>query len=93
MFEDKLKEIRNFCESNSSAEIKKKYSRYFKGDFDGYGIEQKLFKAQRDKWIEEWKSDMTLEKYLDLSDILMQTGKYEEKKLFFRHLLEQCTII
>jgi len=81
MLDDKIKEIRTFCESNSDAEIIKKYSRYFKGGFDGYGIEQKLFEAQRDRWIDEWKSDMTLKKYLDLGDILMKSGKFEEKSL------------
>ena len=79
MIDIKLKEIRDFCESNSNPEIIKKYSRYFREGFDGYGIEQKLFEKQRDKWIEEWKSDMTLDKYLELGNKLMQSGRYEEK--------------
>ena len=79
MIDIKLKEIRDFCESNSNPEIIKKYSRYFREGFDGYGIEKKLFEKQRDKWIEEWKSDMTLDKYLELGNKLMQSGRYEEK--------------
>tara|TARA_R110001583_G_scaffold123082_1_gene274432 strand:+ start:51954 stop:52670 length:717 start_codon:yes stop_codon:yes gene_type:complete len=78
MVNSKLKEIRTFCESNSNPDIIKKYSRYFKDGYNGYGIEQKIFENQRDKWIEQWKDEMTLEKYLDLGDKLMQTGKYEE---------------
>lgn len=74
----KLKEIRAFCESNSNPEIIKKYSKYFKDGYDGYSIEQKKFETQRDKWIEQWKSDMTLNNYLDLGDKLIQTGKFEE---------------
>lgn len=74
----KLKEIRAFCESNSNPEIIKKYSKYFKDGYDGYGIEQKKYETQRDKWIEQWKSDMTLNNYLDLGDKLIQTGKFEE---------------
>ena len=56
MIELKLKEIRDFCKLNSTPEIIKKYSKYFKDGFDGYGIEQKLFENQRDKWIKDWKA-------------------------------------
>ena len=55
MIAKKLKEIREFCEGNSDSEIVKKYSRYFKDGFDGYGIDQKVFEKQRDAWIKEWK--------------------------------------
>lgn len=79
MINSKLKEIRSFCESNSNPAIIKKYAKYFKDVFNGYGIEQKIYENQRDKWIELWKDDMNLEKYLELGDKLMQTGKYEEK--------------
>ncbi|MDH3382062.1 MAG: DNA alkylation repair protein, partial [Flavobacteriaceae bacterium] len=78
MIDSKLKEIRAFCESNSNPDIIKKYSKYFKDGYNGYGIEQKVFENQRDYWIEHWKKDMTLEKYLDLGDQLMQIGKFEE---------------
>ena len=78
MINSKLNEIRTFCKSNSNPDIIKKYSRYFKGGFDGYGIEQKIFENQRDKWIEKWKNEMTLDTYLELGDKLMQTGKFEE---------------
>lgn len=78
MINSKLKEIRFFCETNSNPEIIKKYSKYFKDGYDGYGIEQKTFENQSDKWIELWKEDMNIETYLDLGDKLMQTGKLEE---------------
>ena len=77
----KRAEIQTFFNDNSNSEIVKKYSRYFKEGFDGYGIETKTFEQQRDKWIEEWKDEMTLNKYLDLGDIFMQEGKFEEKSL------------
>jgi 3-methyladenine DNA glycosylase AlkD len=78
---EKLKEIRNFCIENSDPKIIKKYSRYFKDGFDGYGIESKTFEAQRDLWISGWKNEMSLEAYLELGDMLMQSGKFEEKSL------------
>ena len=89
MIDEKLKEIREFCKSNSTPDIIKKYSKYFKDGFDGYGIEQKLFEVQRDKWIEDWKNDMTLDKYLGLGDKLMQTGKFEEKSFAISFLQSQ----
>lgn len=78
MINSKLKEIRSFCESNSNPDVIKKYARYFKDGYDGYGIEQKTYEIQRDKWIEQWKDHMNLENYLELGDRLMQNGKFEE---------------
>ena len=31
-------EIKEICEQNANEEIVKKYSRYFKGGFNGYGL-------------------------------------------------------
>ena len=79
MIENKIKEIRDFCIKNADPDIVKKYSRYFKNGFDGYGIDTKVFEKQRDLWIKAWKNEMTLDKYLNLGDELMRTGKLEEK--------------
>jgi len=79
MIKGKLKEIREFCIKNADPEIVKKYSRYFKNGFDGYGIDTKVFEKQRDLWIKSWKNEMNLDNYLNLGDELMRTGKLEEK--------------
>jgi hypothetical protein len=42
MIDSKIKEIREFCESNSDPEIIKKYSKYFKEGYDGYGIDKNV---------------------------------------------------
>ncbi len=76
--EKKLKEIHNFCVKSSKKSNIEKLSRYFKEGFDGYGLDQKVYETQRDKWIEEWKSEMTLSEYLNLGDELVRVGKYEE---------------
>ena len=76
--QEKLKLIRDFCNRNSDQQNIEKYSRYFKEEYNGYGIGQAAFEGQRDKWIEEWKTDMTLNDYLDLGDELVKCGKYEE---------------
>lgn len=79
LIEQKQIEIRDFFTKHSNPEIVKKYARYFKEGYDGYGIETKTFQKQQDWWTENWKGEMSLEKYLDLGDKLMQTGKLEEQ--------------
>jgi 3-methyladenine DNA glycosylase AlkD len=79
MINEKFNGIRSFCQANASAEVVKKYARYFKEGFDGYGIEQKVFEQQRDEWIEQWKDELTLEQLLDLGDLIFKQGRYEEK--------------
>jgi len=76
--EEKFLEIRKFCEKNANPEIIKKYSRYFTEGYDAYGLDQETFESQRDKWLEHWKKDFTLNDYLLLGDKLISTGKYEE---------------
>lgn len=91
MIEQKKKEIRVFCESNSDPEIVVKYSKYFKEGFDGFGIDNKVFESQIAKWIEDWKNDMSLQSYLDLSDYLIAKGKFEEKALAIHFLSSEKT--
>ncbi len=78
MTETKFKQIQEFCTKNADAAIVKKYSRYFKDGYKGYGIDHKIFEAQKNKWLEEWKNDMNIDKYLDLGDTLIRSGKFEE---------------
>lgn len=76
--EKRFLEIRRFCEKNANPEIVKKYSRYFTEGYDAYGLDQKAFESQRDKWLESWTKDFTLEDFVRLGDKLIATGKYEE---------------
>jgi len=76
--EERFLEIRKFCEKNANPDIVKKYSRYFTEGYDAYGLDQKNYESQRDKWLELWKKDFTLNDYLLLGDQLISTGKYEE---------------
>lgn len=81
MLDSKLKEIREFHESNSDLEIIKKFQRYFKDGYDGYGINKDLHEKQINTWIEQWKDEMTIDSYLTLGDELMKNGRYDEKNL------------
>lgn len=74
----KQKEIISFCIANSDDSIIKKYSKYFTEGYDGYGIDTKIFKAQIIKWLDSWKNEMAISDYLDLGDLLVSTGKFEE---------------
>jgi 3-methyladenine DNA glycosylase AlkD len=76
--DEKFLEIRRFCEKNANPEIVKKYSRYFTEGYDAYGLDQETYESQRDKWLELWKKDFTLNDFLLLGDKLISTGKYEE---------------
>lgn len=81
MIDTKVKEIRNFCETNSVPDIIKKYQRYFKEGYDGYGIDDKVFKRQIEIWVEQWNDEMTIESYLTLGDMLMKDGRFDEKHI------------
>lgn len=74
----KHKEIINFCIANADDSVIKKYSRYFNEGYDGYGIDTKIFKSQINKWLDLWKNEITISDYLDLGDMLISTGKFEE---------------
>jgi len=78
MIDDKIKEIRDFCVKNTNQSNIEKYSRYFKDGFDSYGIDNNIYQAQKELWIEKWHNEMTIENYLDLGDKLVKTGKFEE---------------
>lgn len=81
MIDSKIKEIREFCESNSDPEIIKKFTKYFREGYDGYGIDRDVAEKQLNDWIEQWKDEMTIENYLILGDELIKHGRYDEKNL------------
>jgi 3-methyladenine DNA glycosylase AlkD len=85
----KLAAIREFCMANSNPEIIKKYQPYFKEGYDGYGIDDKLFRQQIEDWLEQWKAEMSIDSYLDLGDELMKTGRFDEKHVAI-NLLKSC---
>lgn len=85
----KHNEIVEFCLKNSDDSVIKKYSKYFKEGYDGYGIDTKIFVAQKMKWMESWKDEMTLDEYLNLGDLLVATGKFEEASFATHFVAEE----
>jgi len=76
--DERFAEIRRFCEKKANPDVVKKYSRYFTEGYDAYGLDQLTMESQRDRWLDEWKTDFTFDDFLDLGDKLIATGKYEE---------------
>ena len=75
---EKIREIKEFCKNNADPTVIAKYSKYFKEGYDGYGVDDKLFREQKDKWYKAWKSEMSIHDFLDLGDTLVSSGKFEE---------------
>ncbi|MBA7569190.1 hypothetical protein ES708_10928 [subsurface metagenome] len=76
--ENKFNEIRSFFSERANPEIVKKYSKYFREGYDAWGIDQKTFEDQRDKWLNAWRDQLSIDDFLQLGDLLVSTGKYEE---------------
>ena len=89
--EERFIEIRRFCEQNTNPEIVKKYSRYFTEGYDAYGLDQKTYESQRDKWLDLWNKDFTINDFLLLGDKLISTGKYEEASFAISFIYSNTT--
>ncbi len=76
--DEKINQIRKFCEIHANPAIVQKYSRYFTEGYDAYGLDKTIYEQKRDYWIKEWQDEMSLEDYISLGDKLVATGKYEE---------------
>ncbi len=74
---DKLyKEIISYCEANYNQANVEKYSRYFRGSYDAWGLSQPQV---NDKVKELSKNkEISLEVIFDASELLFNSGKYEE---------------
>jgi len=73
-----LTEIRNFCRENADPALVRKYARYFVEGYDAYGVDRELMEKQRELWLQEHKKELGFEGFLELGDLLVENGKYEE---------------
>jgi 3-methyladenine DNA glycosylase AlkD len=76
------KNIVDYCRKNINASIIKKYSRYFNEGYDAYGLSQEKMDEITKKILNS--KDMDLKKALELSTLLVKSGKYEETMLAVR---------
>ncbi|TAL70676.1 MAG: hypothetical protein EPN82_01770 [Bacteroidetes bacterium] len=84
-----VKEIRDFLKKNANEAIVKKYSRYFKDGYDGYGIEQEIFIQKKEEWLNKYKEKLSIEEFLEFGGMLFSSGKYEEGALAIQFLMGQ----
>lgn len=75
---NKLKEIQSFCQKHADPALVRKYSRFFVEGYDAYGLDRTVMHKQRDLWLQEYKKELDFGGFLDLGDLLVQSGKYEE---------------
>jgi 3-methyladenine DNA glycosylase AlkD len=83
------KEVITFFTRHSDEKIIKKFSKYFREGFDGYGVDKEIYMNQKAKWLGEWEKDMTISDCLDFGDKLVSTGKYEEASVAFFTILSK----
>lgn len=79
-----FKELQSFCAENADDAIVKKYARYFKENYNAYGISTPLMREKIKEISGRKDIDLTL--ILDAAPLLMKSGKYEETA-FLLHLL------
>lgn len=92
--------IRRFCEMSADEKIVAKYSRFFREGYDAYGVRHEDISKEAKRILAQYRVPLGLWGFLDLSDLLMRTGKYEEscfvilfvaafKKQFSRQVFER----
>jgi len=75
-------DIHSFCVSNADEAIVKKYSRYFKEGFPGYGIDHEKYEEKIKTILSDPGTDLKL--ILAAAPLLITTGKYEETNFAIR---------
>ena len=86
--EEYLKQIRAYFQKHANEELVKKYSRFFTEGYDAYGVDQISLHAGMDKWLKEWRDELSLHGFIKLGDFLFQSGKYEEGSLAYLFIMD-----
>lgn len=73
-------DIHDFLEANANPELVKKYSRYFKDGYKGFGVDYKITGPFKDEII-KMNSNLSFDDYLLLADQLITLPSYEEKMM------------
>jgi 3-methyladenine DNA glycosylase AlkD len=83
-------DFREFCAANADEERARRYDRYFTEGYDAWGIPKEVWEEKKDELIERYSSTLSLDDVLELGDLLMESGKYEEAS--FPILLAQAYV-
>jgi len=78
ILKEAVAEVRAFCQANADPAVVKKYAKYFKEGYDGYGISKEVWEANRTRFYDKYRSELDLAGFLALGNRLFESGKYEE---------------
>jgi len=81
-------EFRAFCKANADEQRAQRYDRYFTEGYDAWGIPKEIWEQKKAELIELYSEELSLDDVLELGDLLMRSGKYEEAS--FSILLAQA---
>jgi len=73
---DLVSEIVAFCKENADEAMVLKYSRYFKGEFNAYGLTNPMVNAKVKEMLR--RKDFTIQTMIEAAPQLFKSGKYEE---------------
>ena len=79
-------EIREFCETHADPKQVQKYARFFTEGYDAYGVSKEVFIEQTAILNRKYQDVLTLDDYIQLGDLLIRSGKYEEASFAIRLL-------
>lgn len=79
-----VERLRAFCTEHADDKIVVKYAKYFREGYDAYGVDGKLLTEEAKRIHSEYVGTLGFEGFLDLCDLLMESGKYEEAGLAIR---------
>lgn len=74
--EELIREIRSYCKRNEDPESLQKYQRYFKGGYDGYGLNTTAINRKVKEL--NHNNSLTLSTILEAAPAFMESGMYEE---------------
>ena len=75
---DLLAHIQRFCEVHADDRVVAKYSKFFREGYDAYGVPFDVLASEAKRLVKEHGPSLGLAGFLDLADLLMDSGKYEE---------------
>jgi len=81
-----LERIRAFCRANADEKVVAKYAKYFKEGYDAYGVDPNAITEEAKRIYSEYSDALGLDGFLDLCDLLMESGKYEESGFAIRFM-------
>jgi 3-methyladenine DNA glycosylase AlkD len=83
--EELFREIDDFCQANTDEAIVKKYSRYFKDGYNGFGVSTEVFELKLKSILQDPGVDLNL--LIKTAPLLIKTKRFEETS-FAIHILK-----